>query len=127
MISQDGVLTQGFVMKIWNEDCLDYNLGVDTATTIRDIYEVNKTLNLTIATKTPATEHNIFRRCLANQAVWSHYKWNSTFPDNIWNAGDWESISDSNRRNLASNEYCCETMGLLKEIAHEIDVETEDD
>jgi hypothetical protein len=59
----------GYIISIWDDSCLDNNLGVGTTQTIRDVFLPEKCLNFNI-TKSDGTsfEHSVFKRCLANQA-----------------------------------------------------------
>ena len=122
-------LVTGYVMLVWDESCLDDNLGVDSEQTIGNVYEKNKSLNFSIIGSAGVTKtHNVFKRCLANQAIWCHHTHkNGQFPDSIWTHGDFSSVGEDVHQILCANEYISNTMLLSKEIEIEIEEEKEEE
>jgi hypothetical protein len=126
-ILQPGMVKR-HVMLIWDTSCMDYNLGVDTSETIRDVFKPEKNLDFNI-TRTDGSifEHHVFKRCLANQAIWCHNDHHNEFPKSLWSYGDFSSVNEEVRTGLVNNEYMCSTMLLAKEIEHEIEEEIEEE
>ena len=117
-----GMVT-GYVMLIWDDSCLTHKLHESTTQTIGDVFVPDKCLNFNI-TRSDGTifEHSVFKRCLANQAIWCYYRFNSEFPPSIWTCGDFSSVDDRVRQKLVNDEYCA-AMSLQREIEHEIEEE----
>jgi hypothetical protein len=117
-----GMIT-GYTMMIWDDTCLNDNLGVGTSQTIRDVYAPEKYLNFTItASDGTSFEHSVYKRCLANQAIWCHYQHNNMFPPSVWTLGDFSSVDELVHKNLVKNEYCGQ-MSLQRVIELEIEEE----
>jgi hypothetical protein len=116
-------MKSGYVMSIWDDSCLDYKLHENTPQTIRDVYLPDKCLNFDI-TKSDGNifEHSVFKRCLANQALWCYHYFNGEFPPSIWTCGDFSSVDDRVRQKLINDEYCS-AMSLQREIEREIEEE----
>jgi hypothetical protein len=121
-------LISNYVMIIWDDSCLDKNLGVDDGRTIRDVFEENKILNFTLTKTDGSTKpHTIWKRMLANQAIWCYYTKNSIFPTSIHDNGDFSSLDADQRRRLVNNEYVCDSMRIIQTELADEDDEGEDD
>lgn len=118
-------MIQRYVMVLWDTSCLATNLGVDTAQTIGDVFIENQGLNF-IITKSDGTrlEHVIWKRLLANQAIWSHSLKHNEFPANVWSGGDFSSLRGDELTRLRDSEYVCSSMSIIQ---NEIAQEDEDD
>jgi hypothetical protein len=117
-------LLGGYVMHVWDDTCLDYPLYTDSTQTIRDVYAANRPLNLTVTrNKGVPFKHDIFKRTLANQALWCHNNHIGTFPGSLWELGDFSSLSSEDRHKLVSHEYLGSEMILTREILREIEEE----
>ena len=97
---------EGYVMLIWDESCLNSSLDIGDDQTIRDVYEENKCLNFTITgTDGSKKPHIVFKRCLANQAIWCHHSHIGEYLESIWTYGDFSSVDEAVHQKLVKNEY----------------------
>lgn len=116
------VLTLGLVQKyrmvIWDPSCLNKELIPKSNQFLRDFYREDRYLDFTIIRTDGTTfEHSVYKRLLANQAMWSYYYKNGIYRKSVWIDGDFSSLNEDELRNLVEREY---VNGSIKIINEEI-------
>jgi hypothetical protein len=125
------VMTKGLIKKyhmvIWDDSCLDKQLIPGSNQFLRDFYREDRYLDFQI-TRTDGTtfEHIVFKRLLANQAMWSYYYKHGIFPPNVWTHGDFSSLSEEQRTILADREYVNGSKLIIEREIDENDEEEND-
>lgn len=123
------VITDGLIQKyhmvIWDDSCLDKELIPNSNQFLRDFYRDDRYLDFNI-TRSDGTnfEHIIFKRLLANQAMWSYYYKYGMFQPSVWTHGDFTSLSEEQLTQLADREYVSGSKLIIK---REIDDNEEED
>jgi hypothetical protein len=115
-------LRDQYVMFIWDQSCLDLNLGVDTDQTIRSVYREGQALSFTMISGDERWEHQIFKRCLAIQALWSCSTHKDKCPPSmttVWDLGDYSSLNEE-KFNEAFKQFRHTNLSIVwKEISEE--------
>ena len=109
-----------YKMKIWDDECLDWQLVRNKDTTIREVFQESKYLDFDIRSSSGTIKSHLFyRRCLANQAILCHKYHLSVYPEQVNQWGDFSSLTGEQCLLLNKNEYADSEMIIVKELAEE--------
>jgi hypothetical protein len=114
-----------YKMKIWDTDCLDKPLFKGEKMTIRDLTEDQRCLDFNVGIGGRMVKHVFYRRGLAYQAICCQQYREKSLPCNIYDAGDWSSLTEDEIRNLNMSLYDSK-MIINKEITEEKEDEEEE-